>query len=164
MFASSGDATVQLEESIYALAGRYGELPVSTPGAEVNIALLRDESRSSAPGSACTMPPVPIISAPDSGTSFSRSSDSLDIAWELDGADPITVELSGSCVDAYDQTVSGDEGRVSVPAGALGGDGGGECDVTVTVIRSAEGALDGALAGGTISCQQLRRVDIIATP
>jgi len=122
-----------------------------------------------APDSSVTLPPPFEITAPATGSTFSRGNDDLVVTWtgDADADDALTLVADGDCVDSYEELLDADTGTATIPAGSLVSTTGHEaetCDVTVTIKRARLGTLDAGYGGGTIGSKQYRTVQVSGSP
>jgi hypothetical protein len=144
------------------------------PGTAYTIAFKRQAPAVSALSSTCTLPEVFQLTAPSAGAAFSRASDDIVVTYSGSGQpDPITYEVTGSCVNTVTGNVPGDSGTVTLAKGSLtqssssssSGGGSSSCTATLKLRRSRKGQLDPAYGyGGSISCDQVRTLSFTSTP
>jgi len=174
----------------FGLVRYVASLDGDASGADLSVAFTRKVDRG-APASTVTVPPAFAITSPAPDAVLSRAAEPLVISWgPASGADPMTITLSGSCIEGISRTAEVDEGRVTFPAGSLraldqrmlemrpmdqGGQGGqagpqpveaaGKCRVTVKATRTRAGRIDpGFGQGGSIVAEQTRRVEFVSAP
>ena len=124
----------------------------------------------SAPASTCSMPKPYAIKMPAAGAALSRTKDDLVLTWDAVGNDPMTYDVTGSCLKAVlQQSISGDTGTLTIPKGTLvpsdPNHANDTCQGTIVLRRTRNGKLDPAYGhGGAIYAQQTRSLTISSTP
>jgi hypothetical protein len=136
------------------------------PGTAYTVALNRAAPDVSAPSSTCSIPQSFDLAAPVAGAALSRGSDVVVTYSNPGQSDPMTYQLSGTCVSNAGGTVPADSGSFTIAKGTLVASGSlSSCDVTLTVSRTRTGQLDPAYGyGGNISCAQTRTLTFTSTP
>lgn len=160
-----GGSPTELRESVdlFDYHGYSATLPGDASGTVVTVAFERTVD-SGAPSSTATIPePFALGAGP---TTASRAAD-VAFTWTGEGAaDPMTITVSGVCIESYTQTLS-DTGAYTLPAGSLVALSGSEaepCDVEAVFQRANGGDLDPAFGDGEIIGEQRRSVGFESTP
>lgn len=165
--------TRQLEQSIgLGFVPYTAKMSTVAPGTEFRIALVRaDPADPGAPSSTCTLPAPFEITGPAADAAFSRAADALTITWSGGGeTDRFEVDISGVCIETFHTEVDADGGELALPAGTLQLEpdsvrGETTCTAYISLRRWRDGAVDpGFDAGGTMWCQQARRVEVTTAP
>ncbi len=149
-------------EEVRALGHRYYVVELDGPMEEVRIDLEREDETINV---VAATPPVFAIESPLAHSDHARA-DALEIAWapawsgqEVELA--IEDKIGSDCIEGlgYDASVE-DSGSFSLPAGTLvGGEGGGSCEVKVSLTRVLEASYPEQLApGGSIIAVVNRRL------
>ena len=164
---TAGGNELQLDEgSLGAFHSYDAELPTDAAGTEITWSFQRGDG-TNAPNSGCTLPDVSVVLQPLAGATFDPAADDLMVQWstQSDGA-AVSVSVSGSCIEGWDETMGSDYGSVVIAAGALVESDETEtsCEVTVEVTRTKAGQVDAAFEeGGEASCAQTRSVTVTAS-
>ncbi len=142
--------------------------PVNAANAAFRISLLRDGD-ADAPNSEVTLPAPFAITAPLSGSAFSRATQALTVTWSGSGAtDPLTWQISGDCIVGQSGNQASDVGTLLIPAGAIQprtGQGANSCTAEIRFFRTRSGTVDPAYGeGGELHARQTRAVSILSTP
>lgn len=166
--AAGQSQTLQANRSVILDAISYSsKLATDAEGTEVEIALHRTKD-AGAPRSVVTLPKPLEVTAPAAGASVSKAGDGLTITWAPSGGpDPVTVSVTGGCIEAYEATPAGDPGTFTLAPGALAKTPEGaadHCEGTVSVTRKRAGTLDPAYKGGRIDARQVRQVKVQLVP
>src|SRR6185295_15699325 len=108
------------------------------------------------------------------GGSYSRADAGPDIVWSNAGTDPMTLRISGTCIEPLTPTLASGATSYPVAAGALkkrtttSADGGtavaDECVATAELSRTRAGTLDVGYANGSIAGIQRRSVSFTTVP
>lgn len=144
---------------------RYAaRLPHSENG-QYQVALIR-QHHTDATESTITMPIDFELSAPLASDTYSRSNDIIQIDWApVEENVSIKVEIKTSCLNdgfhSYLDTVEMDEGRHTIDAGVLEGEG--HCTSVINLVKSRLGSFDSAFTGGRVAGHQIRSVAINTT-
>jgi hypothetical protein len=122
-----------------------------------------------APASTVTLPAPFTIDAPTAAFIVKRGADPLTVTWSPSGSDDnMVIEVSGNCIEAVSETVSGDPGTFTFSADRIvtAEDKEAEsCEGSVKLTRSRAGTLDVAFEeGGSIVAKQIRSVNIRLDP
>ncbi len=134
------------------------------PGVDHVVSLVRSVD-DGAPSSVMALPDAFEISGP---AEFSRAAD-LTFTWTpAESADAMSVYVDGTCIFGYGETIIGDPGTWTIPAGtidALEDDPDASCNVTVKVSRTRAGQLDpGFGEGGVAEGVQRREFGVTSAP
>ncbi len=125
-----------------------------------------------APDSQLTLPAPFEVTAPASGSSFSRGTEDLQVEWSDSGtSDAMRWEATGDCIEYASGNIDGDNGVQTLEAGTLesawtedGADEPGDCTVTLTLWRSRNGTLDAGFGeGGEAKAHQVRTVELTSS-
>lgn len=142
---------------------------VVAAGTEITFDLTRGKSDDSAPKSTVKLPERVKLTAPQTGTTYSRRA-ALAVRFDTAASDlPALVGWAGSCVQAGSLPLEPGRTSVSIPAGSIrpvtgtptpGVKPATTCPVEITLTRRTEGTLDGAFKDGSITAesQSVRRV------
>lgn len=165
---TSGDLTEELAElEVGDLVSYVGGLPLYEADTPFVFSLTREVDEG-APNSEVTLPPPFEINGVNPPEGYSRSADTLTVAWTGESAgDPMTMSFSGDCIENYSVDLEDESGSAAVPAGTIVDQStvsGGTCDVTMTLRRSREGTLDSGFAGGSIDARQERSLSFSSAP
>ena len=174
---SPGDTLVATVDGQSKTMARSSLFNVVTYGATINnadkegtvyVVALNRTGDTSAPSSTCTLPGPFTLQAPQSGASFSRSSDDIVVTYTGPSTDAMSWEASGSCIEGRNNNVTGDPGSITIPKGTFKGTASGAtttCTVTLALKRKRSGALDAAYGyGGSITCEQKRSLTFSSKP
>lgn len=154
--ATAGAQTLELANHSALGATWYtAEFASDTPGTTFTISLLRT-AEEDAPDSHATLPAPVVPSSPVDGSVYSWSDPTITIDWEP--AEPVEVEVSGTCIRSYEADNPSAPLTIEVPALVPDDMKKESCDVTVTIRRCNEGELDPAFDAGEIRACQERTV------
>jgi hypothetical protein len=166
--SSATDAVTLKKFSLLGLVSYSGSLTGDEEGKTITVALTRGKEDTSAPNSVLTLPAKFEITGPVAATTFVRGKDAIVVAWDNSGkSDPMTVELSGECIEGVNKTAS-DNGTLIIAAADIKASKDNEtktCDVQIVVKRSRKGTLDPAYGkGGSTAGIQLRSLSVNSAP
>ncbi len=167
--ATSGNGKSPLKKfDLLGLVSYNGTLSGDDEGKSVTVALARGADDTGAPSSTLTLPAKFALTAPAAAATFIRGKDAIEVKWDKSGkSDPMSVELTGSCIQTVSQTPS-DSGSVIIAAADIKASKDNEtktCDVTVLVKRTRNGTLDPAYGkGGSVRGIQARSVSVQSAP
>jgi hypothetical protein len=168
--ATTGSTTQKLTELSLLGVVTYGShFSADAEGTTFTVALTRKKD-DGAPNSTATLPTA-FEMTPLTGT-YSRADAGPNIEWSNAGTDPMSLRISGPCIDPLTPTLSSGTTSYQVAAGALKKrmqtDGGAvvadDCVATAELSRSRAGTLDTGYANGSISGIQRRSVSFTTAP
>lgn len=131
-------------------------------GEEVVFNFYRGEGNENAPESTVRMPEPFTLSAKQS---FERGKP-ITFTWDGEDDHPLSWEIRGNCIWNEDG-VADDDGSYSISPDRVrtrSNREDDECNVTLTVKRTATGSVDSRFAGGTVQAVQERTVTFISYP
>ncbi len=162
-----GDEIVELEKSS---VGEYREyitsFDVDAADTEFDFAFVRNVDDGAA-SSVITLPAKFEITGPEVDTTVSRAED-LTFTWDGGGDDLMLYSMDGDCVLSTGETLQGDEGSYTIPAGTLE-----SVDENAPLTCSAELVLSrvrisevdqGYGEGGNAEGIQVRRLLLVSAP
>jgi len=124
----------------------------------------------SAPDSNVTLPLGFSITAPQSDTSFSRSTDNIDVSWDpIDNTTSLNITAALNCANSFDFITEfngpiPDTGNYTIPASTLTASS-NTCTLRIVLDRYQTGTIDPHYAPGSqITGHQKRYIDITSTP
>jgi hypothetical protein len=166
----AGDTRAMSQTSILGYVGYSASFNQDGDGEEFHVKLSR-KLDSGAPDSYVDLPASFTIGAL-AQPSYSRGSDAIVIDWtSTSSLDPMTLDVSASCLQSYHQDLGTMAGSATIPAGALKkATASGstqvpdECDGTITLVRTQQGKVDPTFSGGTFTGTQSRTVDFHTKP
>lgn len=166
---SDGKSVVLKKFELLGLVTYNGTLAGDDEGKGVTVAFTRASPDVSAPTSTFSMPAKFALKAPAVQANFKRGTDAIEVKWDNDGkADPMTVELTGTCIDPVSKAVATDTGSLVISGSELKASKDNEtksCNVTIVVRRTRTGTLDAAYGqGGIANGIQSRQVIVNSTP
>lgn len=160
-----GEETVPLvEASLGPLVSYLATVPAADPDATFTVAFDRTID-DGAPSSTFSLPePFAITTDPGS----IDPTQPVQVAWEPSGStSQVVLEVTGDCVDGGLETLNGDDGVTTIPAGLLeqrGETPGASCEVTATISKIDGGQLDPAFGeGGSAQGVQQRAIAFTMT-
>jgi hypothetical protein len=168
--AKTGTTTQTLSQFSLLGVTTYGTtMPVDADGTSFTVSLTRKKD-SGAPSSVATLPPAFTVS-PVSGT-FSRADAGPTFDWSPAAADPMSLLITGSCIDDVSESIPANATSFAIAAGTLkkrtvvdgGTPPGDDCDATAAISRNRPGTLDPAYGNGTIVGTQARSVTFSTVP
>jgi len=168
--ATSGADSVKLTKfELLGLVSYNGSLTGDEEGKSVTVALTRASPDVSAPTSTFTMPAKFQLTGPAVQANFKRGADAIEVKWDNGGkADPMTVDLTGTCIDPVSKAPATDTGSLVISGSELKASKDNEtksCNVTIVVRRTRAGTVDSAYGQGGLAVGiQTRQVIINSTP
>jgi hypothetical protein len=173
--AKAGDVSDDLERRHLAGATDYhGRLSgVTEPGTEVVVGWSRTSNDDSAPRSVVTLAERVSMTAPASGTAFSRKRDDIVVKLETKDTDEATVlTWTGACIATGSRDVPRGERTVRIPRGTIQrstttpstGSVDDDCRAYLTVTRRRAGHVDSAFDGGQIVAESRSTRQIMSRP
>lgn len=166
LIASNGaQDKVMTETSILNIVSHTATFSTDANGAQFVVDFQRTVD-SGAPESVATLPAKFAIEP--TSANVSRGS-ALTLQWgPAGGADPMSWEASGDCIDIATGAISGDTGVATLPVGTfhkrMGATVADQCNVTVSITRTKDGLLDSHYGkGGNVSGKQTRSVTFNST-
>ncbi|MFD7159479.1 hypothetical protein ACFV9C_33105 [Kribbella sp. NPDC059898] len=162
--SSGGGKDVQLKHHKSAGVTDYdGQLDgVVTAGTEVTFTLTRGSGDDSAPKSTVKLPERVKLTAPQTGTTYSRRA-AIPVRFDSGPSDQSSLlSWAGDCVQSGSLPLEPGRTEVSIPPGSLrpitgtptpGRKPTTTCQVTVMLTRRTEGTLDSAFKDGSITAQ-----------
>lgn len=161
-----GSSVPMVEESLGVIHHYVATFPAAPTGVDYTIAFERtlDES---APSSTVALPPEFTLDPPGVDT-FSRLDEDLTVGWAPTSSEPVSVLVTGSCIEAWSIELPSDGGSYVIPRGTLEPQNSAlpeACSLDVTVTRTSVGAVDPAFGeGGKAIGRQVRSYSISSTP
>lgn len=177
LVARGGEQEVTLgkNQALGALAYEGTLAGVGAAGDEVTVAFERT-AFAPAPSSTVTLPAPVSLTAPEATTSFSRETDDIVVAIAEDGStDPVQLSWSGDCVVAGDLEIPAGQTTATIAHGTIVKSEPSQseanaapiadtCALHLSVVRSVDGILDDAFAGGHITAITEDGRDVTTTP
>ena len=162
-----GEEIVELEKSSVGDFREYNaNFEVDEEGSAFDFAFVRDVDEG-APSSVVTLPAKFEITAPEVDASISRAED-LTFTWDGGSDDVMRYNIDGDCVLSEGETLEGDEGTYTIPAGtieAVDENDPETCSVELVLSRVRAGDLDpGFGEGGNAEGVQVRRLKVVSAP
>jgi hypothetical protein len=159
------EAQVLQETSLGSIHSYSVTLGMDTAGEEVVVAFERTLD-AGAPNSVMTLPPAFDLGEADE--SFDRAQ-GFTVTWEpVESENDMSVDIDGSCVESYGESLGSDPGTFTLSPDALQADEdaqGESCTVTVAIRRSLVGTLDAGYGeGGSATGYQVREAQILSEP
>ncbi|GAA1120098.1 hypothetical protein GCM10009630_17310 [Kribbella jejuensis] len=173
--SSGGGKSVQLKHHKTAGVTDYdGQLDgVVSAGTEITFDLQRGSADESAPASTVKLPERVKLTAPQTGTTYSRRAPIL-VRFASGPSDLSSlVTWAGDCIEPGSLQLEAGRTEVSIPPGSLrpvtgtptpGRKPATTCEVSITLTRRTEGTLDKAFKDGSIAAQTESSRQIISTP
>ena len=175
--ASGGGKSVKLKHHKSAGVTDYdGQLDgVVAAGTEITFDLERGSADDSARASTVKLPERVRLTAPQTGTTYSRRA-AIPVRFESGPSDLSSlVTWAGDCIQPGSLPLEPGRTEVSIPAGELhpvttspssspGRKPATTCDVSITLTRRTEGTLDKAFKDGSITAQTESSRQIISAP
>ncbi len=171
LVATHGTMTKLMIESELLNAVSYSADFTTNAEGEIFEVSLERSVDAGAPSSLATLP-APFTITPPASATFSRAS-AMTLTWDTSGAAPdrMRLRITGDCISAFNETLTGDPGTVTVPAGTIqkqmeqpGEPVANSCGATIELTRVLEGELDaGYGAGGSAVGTQVRTLAITST-
>ncbi len=140
------------------------EFDTIAENAEFIIAFTRSKD-DGAPESIITLPAPFDISAPEEGANFVAGVNDIVIVWSNYGSnDEMFIELKGSCIHTYENTVDDYSGMFTIDADEIetfAGEDDTDCAVEMTLERRRPGIIDSNYGkGGEVNVKQARGVGL----
>ncbi|TCO40981.1 hypothetical protein EV646_11672 [Kribbella antiqua] len=173
--ASGAGKTVQLKHRRSAGATDYRNRldGVVAPGTEITFDLERSGDDTSAPKSTIALPARVRLTAPASGTTYSRRQ-AIDVRFTSEPSQAGAIlSWAGECVTTGSLQLEGGRTSVTIPAGSItpsmatptpGVKPTTTCPINLTLTRRDEGTLDPAFKNGTIAAETQSTRRITSTP
>ncbi|MGZ0152816.1 hypothetical protein ACXJJ3_37560 [Kribbella sp. WER1] len=173
--SSGGGKDVKLKHHKSAGVTDYdGQLDgVVAPGTEITFDLKRGSNDDSAPTSTVKLPERVKLTAPQTGTAYSRRA-ALAVRFDSGPSDlPAVVTWAGDCVQSGSLELEPGRTSASIPPGSIrpvtgtptpGRKPTTTCPVTLMLTRRADGTLDKAFKDGSVTAQSESSRQISSTP
>lgn len=146
---------------------------VVAAGTEITFDLTRGKADGSAPKSTVKLPERVKLTAPQTGTTYSRRA-ALPVRFDSGPSDlPSLVSWAGDCIQAGSLQLEAGRTSVSIPPGSIhpvtgtptpGRKPPTTCDVTLSLTRRTAGTLDPAFKDGSITAQSESTRQITSAP
>ena len=169
--ATVGSQTKQLSElSVLGSVTYRATFDTDAAETEVRVRLTREDA-TSAPDSSVRLP-APFTLQALASESFSRAQP-FTVSWSsAPNPDPMSLAISGECIESYSADLGTGSASFTVPAGALvkavAQEGGqaipDQCAITLTVTRTRQGNVDRAFHGGSFTAKQIRTTGAQSVP
>ncbi|HEY3560403.1 MAG TPA: hypothetical protein VGL05_23220 [Kribbella sp.] len=173
--SSGGGKDVKLKRHKAAGVTDYdGQLDgVVAAGTEITFDLTRGDGNDSAPRSTVNLPERVKLTAPRTGTTYSRRA-ALPVRFESGPSDlPALVSWAGDCVQPGSLQLEPGRTSVSIPPGSIrpvtgtptpGVKPSATCAVSVSLTRRTDGTLDKAFKDGSVTAQSESTRQITSAP
>ncbi|NUN51255.1 MAG: hypothetical protein HUU06_00500 [Planctomycetaceae bacterium] len=167
IMATAADTTKEMV--VEDLAGVYqAEFPTAAADTKFSVALERATDEESARGNSGSLP-APFEIGPTPDTKPSRANEDITLTWTAgDSSADMVAELRGNCIFDEKIDVVGDEGTLLIEKGTLkstSSDKPEECEITVTMTRSRNGAADpGFDPESWFRLHQVRKASFVSAP
>lgn len=161
-----GQTVPMVEESLGVIHHYVATFPSAPVDVDYTLAFERtlDES---ALNSTVALPPE-LTLEPAGVDTFSRLDEDLTVSWSPTSTEPVSLAVTGGCIDSWSIDLPSDGGSYVIPRGTLVPrnvalpEG---CALDVTVTRTRAGSVDPAFGeGGAAAGRQVRSYSISSTP